>query len=60
MSTARVDAEGGDVEVESAIRLDTGEQVELTDSEIETLGKHAASYDEDYDEREYEPYDYRY
>jgi hypothetical protein len=61
-------AEGGEVEVSSAIRQDTGEEVELTDAEIESIAVDAETDDGDYepddydyddrDEREYEPYDY--
>lgn len=61
--------EGGEVEVESAIRQDTMESVELTDSEIESIPVDVAADDGDYepdddddyddrDEREYEPTDY--
>ena len=62
--------EGGEVEIISAIRQDTKEEVDLTDSEIESLAVDAEiddgdyepdyDYDDDYepDEREYEPCDY--
>lgn len=61
-------AEGGEVEVSSAIRQDTKEEVELTDDEIESIAVDAETDDggyepddddcDDRDEREYEPYEY--
>ena len=60
-------SEGGEVLVESAIRRDTMESVELTDSEVETIALRAEADsddgdyepdDDDRDEREYEPTDY--
>lgn len=41
--------EGGEVEVESAIRQDTGASVELTDSEIESIALEADTDDDGYD-----------
>lgn len=43
-------AEGGEVEVDSAIRTDTGEEVELTDSEIEGLAEEASDEGDEGDE----------
>lgn len=44
-------AEGGEVEVSSAIRLDTGEAVVLTDDEFETVSDEATEPPDD----DYEP-----
>jgi hypothetical protein len=55
--------EGGEVEILSAVRTDTGEEVELTDNEIYAVEEGAERGDDDdcdgddrdYDDRDYDP-----
>jgi hypothetical protein len=59
--------EGGEVEILSAVRKDTGEQIELLDAEVSAVEMEAAQddggdyepdyYDRDYDDREYDRYE---
>ncbi len=59
--------EGGEVEILSAVRSDTGEEVELTDSEIYAVEEVAAQIDgcdcddrdddREYDDRDYDRYE---
>ena len=59
--------EGGEVEILSAVRSDTGEEVELTDAEVSAVEDEAAQDDgdfdppepddRDYDDREYDRYE---
>ena len=55
--------EGGEVEILSAVRKDTGEQVDLTDDEIYAVEEVAAQddggdYEPDYDDRDYDDREY--
>ena len=55
--------EGGEVEILSAVRTDTGEQIELTDDEIYAVEEVAAQddggdYEPDYDDRDYDDREY--
>ena len=52
--------EGGEVEILSAVRSDTGEEVELTDDEFGTVEEEAAQDDGDYDPPEPDDGDYDY
>ena len=60
--------EGGEVEILSSVRTDTGEEVELTDAEVSTVEEEAERDDnvdcdddrDDRDDRDYDPPDRDY